>query len=369
MNLKLKFGLLLLGVALFTVPFVSATEIHEVRLFGAFDMDGNPGPNQSVFTQADEMVAIWFNITDADMRDSIIMEFKTPSGELYVPFNWTPPFVIEDGVYWEVWEDLEIIGDWRSKDPDVAMTDMPGTWSVVITVDGQWWATLPFAVVSDGTSSTTTGSTGTTTGSTGTTPDDDTKIRGYYVHVTDVVPVGSVTLGQNATVDVTVEYNFMQVPMVISILDDQFEPRGTVSDEIGDYGEATYSISMVTEAGDTGKMFYAIAHYFIDGNWTYMDPGGYMAFTLEDGAVDPESPGGVSVPGGFDLSGIDMEEISRTLNETLKIGLDYIKDIEVPEELSDIEDTIKEKTGIPGFPVEAVIVGASLLGVVLRRRD
>ena len=365
MNLKLKFGLLLLGVALFTVPFVFATDIHEVRLFGAFDMDGNPGPNQSVFTAEDEMVAIWFNITDADMRDSIIMEFKTPSGELYVPFNWTPPFVIEDGVYWEVWEDLEIIGDWRSKDPDVAMTDIPGTWSVVITVDGQWWATLPFAVVSDGTASTSTG----TTGSTGTSTDDDTKIRGYYIWVTDVTPIGDVTIGQNATVEVTVEYNFMEVPLVVSILDDQFEPRGTASDEIGDNGESTYSISMITQSGDEGKMFYAIAHYFVDGNWTYMDPGGYMAFTLEDGAIDTSSPGGSQTPGGFDLSDIDIDQITSTLDETFQKGLDLLKDVEIPEELGDIEETIKEKTGIPGFPFEAVIVGASLLGFALRKRD
>ena len=369
MNLRLKFGLLLLVVALVSIPMVSGTVITEVRLFGEFDMNGNPGANQFVFTQEDEMVAIWFNLTDATQGDSIIIEFMTPSGELYVPFNWTPPFVIQDGTYWEMWEDLEMMGDWRSKDPDVAMTDIPGTWSAIITVDGQWYATLPFEVVPDGSSSTSTGSTGTSTGSTDTPPDDDTKIRGYYVHVTDVTPVGEVTIGQNATIEVTVEYNFMQVPLVVSILDDQFEPRGTASDEIGDYGESLYSISMETKTGDEGKMFYAIAHYFIDGNWTYMDPNGYMAFTLEGGAVDPGSPDGVEIPGGFDLSDIDVDQITSTLNETFQRGLDLLKDVEIPEELGDIEETIKEKTGIPGFPYEAIIVGTSLLGLALRKRD
>ncbi len=369
MNLRLKLGLLLLGITLFSMPVVSGTDITEVRLFGAFDMNGNPGANQLVFTSDDEMVAIWFNLTDATQGDSIIIEFMTPSGELYVPFNWTPPYTIQDGTYWEVWEDLEMIGDWRSKDPDVAMTDMPGTWSAVVTVDGQWWVTLPFEVVPDGGSSTSTGSTDTSTSTTGTTTDDDTKIRGYYVHVTEVTPFGEITLGQNASVEVTVEYKFMQVPLVVSILDDQFEPRGQASDEIGDYGESKYSISMETRSGDTDKVFYAIAHYFIDGNWTYMDPGGYMMFTLEGGAVAPDSQGGIGVPSGFDISDINMDQITSTLNDTFQRGLDLLKDVEIPEELSGIEETIKEKTGIPGFPVEALIAGASLLGLVLRKRD
>jgi hypothetical protein len=184
-----------------------------------------------------------------------------------------------------------------------------------------------------------------------------------------VIPVGEVIIGQNATVEVTVEYNFMQVPLVVSILDDQFEPRGTTSDEIGDYGETVYSIPMVTKTGDEGKMFYAIAHYFIDGNWTYMDPGGYMAFTLEGGAVDQSTPEGFEIPGGFDLSNIDMDQIASTLNDTFQRGLDLLSDVEIPEELEDIEETIKEKTGIPGFPVEAILVGFTALGYALRKRN
>jgi hypothetical protein len=268
-----------------------------------------------------------------------------------------------------MWEDLEMIGDWRSKDPDIAMTDMPGTWSAVVTVDGKWWVTLPFEVVPDGGSSTSTGSTDTSTNTTGTAVDDDTKIRGYYVHVTGVNPTGEVSLGQNFTVEVKIEYNFMQVPLVVSILDDQFEPRAQTSDDIGDYGEKTYSLSMETRSGDTDKVFYATAHYFIEGNWTLMEPGGYMLFTLEGGEVDMSGQGGTGTSGGFDFSEINVEEIGRTFNETIKIGLDYIKDIEIPEELSGIEKTIKEKTGIPGFPVEALLAGGTLLGYALRRKD
>jgi hypothetical protein len=112
-------------------------------------------------------------------------------------------------------------------------------------------------------------------------------------------------------------------------------------------------------------VFYAVAHYFIDGNWTLMEPGGYMMFTLEGGSVDPSEQGCIRIPGGSD---IDMDKISRALNETITIGLDYIGDIETPEEFSDIEETIKEKTCIPGFPVEALNTGATLLGLALRKR-
>ena len=214
--------------------------------------------------------------------------------------------------------------------------------------DGQWWGREIFELVSDGTT--------TSTGST----DDNTKIRGYYVHVTGVTPVGEVILGLNATFDVTVEYNFLQVPLVVSILDDQLELRAQTSDEISDYGENVYTLSMVTGSEDTDKVFYAVAHYFIDGNWTAMDPKGYMAFSL-DGESSGIS-GGSDIPEGLDLSGIDVEKISRALNETIAIGLDYIRDIEIPDE-------IKEKTGIPGFPVEAIFAGAALLGLALKKRE
>ncbi len=358
MNLRLKLFLLLFGVALFSIPVVSGAVIEDTLIFGDFDNNGSPLGEQLVFGPDDDMVGVWFDLSDVRQGDVILIEFLTPDGDDYVTLNWTAPFWIEDGSTWDFWEDIEVQGDWRASDPNMMMTDHPGTWTAHVTVNGTWWDHLVFDVVSDG-------STGDSSGST----DDDTKIRGYYVHVTDVTPIGGVTLGQNATVEVTVEYNFMQVPLVVSILDDEFEPRGTASDEIGDYGESKYQISTITMTDDGGKVFYAVAHYFIDGNWTYMEPGGYMAFTLEGGAVDPGSPGGVEISGGFDLSDIDLDQITSTLNDTFQRGLDLLKDVEIPEELGNIEETIKERTGIPGFPVGAVIVGVSLIGLAMRRRD
>ncbi len=83
------------------------------------------------------MVGLWFNLTDVGPDDSIIMEFRTPSGELYVTLNWSAPNWIQEGSTWELSEDIEVMGDWRSKNPNVAMTDMPGQWAADITVNGQ----------------------------------------------------------------------------------------------------------------------------------------------------------------------------------------------------------------------------------------
>ena len=46
-----------------------------------------------------------------------------------------------------------------------------------------------------------------------------------------------------------------------------------------------------------------------------------------------------------------------------------LENIEIPEEVTQIEEAIKEKTGIPGFPVEAILVGAAAIGLALRKRD
>jgi hypothetical protein len=63
-----------------------------------------------------------------------------------------------------------------------------------------------------------------------------------------------------------------------------------------------------------------------------------------------------------------MDQITSTLNETFRKGLDLLKNIEIPEEVAQIEEEIKEKTGIPGFPVEAILIGAAAVGLALRKR-
>ena len=176
--------------------------------------------------------------------------------------------------------------------------------------------------------------------------------------------VGEVVIGENATVEITIKYNFpIQAPLVPSIFDEDFVLRGETTDEIQGLGETTYTVSMMTEAGDDSEVFYAVAYYYVDGNWTFMDPDGYMAFTLSAGGS-----GGSLIPDGFELPDIDMDQITSTLNETFRKGLDLLKNIEIPDEVAQIEEEIKEKTGIPGFPVEAILIGAAAVGLALRKR-
>ncbi len=192
-------------------------------------------------------------------------------------------------------------------------------------------------------------------------------IRGYYVWVTDVRPVGEVVLGQNMTIEVDILYNFLEVPLVPTIMDHNYEVRGETSDVIQGYGNTTYLISMETKETDDTAFFAVIAYYYIDGNWTYMDPNGYIPFTLSQGSTDVSED--VELPNEIDFSDINVDEITNKLNDTIQMGLDLLEDVEIPDELSDIEDTIKEQTGIPGYPVEALVLGAAALLAAKRRRS
>ena len=202
---------------------------------------------------------------------------------------------------------------------------------------------------------------------TGSDTGTDEVIRGYYVWVTDVRTVGEVVLGQNVTIEVDVKYNFLEVPLVPTILDHNYEVRGKTSDTIQGYGNQTYTIQMETHETDDTAYFAVMAYYFIDGNWTYMDPNGYMAFTLgQSGATN--DPDAVDLPDTIDFSDIDVEKISNLLNDTIQRGLEILDDVDIPDELSGIEDTIKEQTGIPGYPVLSLILGAAMLVYMARRR-
>lgn len=247
-----------------------------------------------------------------------------------------------------MWEDMEIMGD--------PAEDMPGLWAANIFVDGTRWGDVTFELVTDGGSSDSSTDTG-----------DDEVIRGYYVWVKDVRTVGDVVLGQNVTLMVDIEYNFLEVPLVPTILDQDFEIRGKTSDTISGNGENTYTISIKTRETDDTAYFAVMAYYFIDGNWTFMDPHGYMPFTLSQGGVS-DDPTVVDLPDNIDFSDIDLDKFRKTFNDTIQKGLDLLGDVDVPDELSGIEDTIKERTGIPGYPVEALILGILVLVYYVRRR-
>lgn len=332
-----------------SVSLVNGAVIEDIMVFGDFDIDGNP-IEQYIFTSEDDIVGLWFNLSDVSPGDNIIIEWWPPSGELYKTTNWTAPFWIQEDSDWDMWEDMEIMGD----PPE----NMPGVWAADITVDGAWWGHVPFEIVTDGAS---------TNSTTGSGSDSGEVIRGYYVWVTDVRPVGEIILGQNVTIEVDIEYNFLEVPLVPTIMDHNYEIRGETSDTIQGNGEKTYTVTMETHETDDTSVFAVVAYYFIEGKWTYMDPDGYMPFTLGQGD-NTSIPDGTELPDGFDFSDIDIEQITSKLNDTIQRGLDLLDDVEIPDELSGVEETIKEKTGIPGFPVEALVLGAVVLVYMTRRR-
>jgi len=258
---------------------------------------------------------------------------------MYKLTNWTAPFWVQDNSDWDMWEDMEIMGD--------PAENMPGTWAADVYNNGTWWGHVVFEIVTDGTSTDSTTSTGSDSGEV---------IRGYYVWVSDIRPVGEIDLGQNVTIEVDIEYSFLEVPLVPTIMDHNYEIRGKTSDAIQGNGEKTYTI------------FAVVAYYFIDGRWTYMDPDGYMPFTLGQGDTS-SIPDGNELPEGFDFSNIDIDQITSKLNDTIQRGLDLLDDVEIPEELTGIEETIKKQTGIPGFPVETLVLGLTALVYMVRRRQ
>jgi hypothetical protein len=353
MNRKLKLSLLLLGFAflLSSMGTASAAVIEEVIVTGDFGLDGFPAGEQLVYTpQDDDAVYVWFNMTEVYANDKVTFKYIQPSGVVYYTDEWVA-FDWLAGESYNTFSEIEVQAS--------PAADLPGMWSLEVYNEDTLWTKIAFEIVSDGASTDSS------------SDSSDVKIRGYYIWVEDVKTVGDVVIGENATVEITIKYNFpIQSPLVPSIFDDEFQLRGDASDEIQGSGETTYTISMYTQTGDESKVFYAVAYYFVDGNWTFMESGGYMPFTLEGGSSDGTgSPGGIEIPNGFDLSGIDVDQITSTLNDTFQKGLDLLENVEIPEELSNIEETIKEQTGIPGFPVEALIVGATALGYALRKRN
>jgi len=329
---------------LFSTLTVYGAVIEEVMIFGDWDNNGNRIP-KDIFTTQAEFVGIWFNLSDVNPGDNIIIEWYPPSGNIYKVHNWTAPSWVQPHSNWDMFEEIEIKAD--------PAENMPGVWAADVYNNGTWWGHAVFELVSDGSNGTDSGSGGAEV------------IRGYYIEVTDVRPVGEIVFGQNVTVEVDIKYNFLEVPLVPTIMDQNYEVRGDTSDTIQGDGEKTYTITMWTTESDESMYFAVVAYYYIDGNWTFQDPWGVKPFTLGGGGVIPD---GIKLPEGIDFSDIDIDKITSTLNDTIQKGLDKLKDV-IPDDLSEIEDEVRERTGIPGFPLEALALGASVLVYAARRRD
>ncbi|MCJ7732361.1 hypothetical protein MUP51_08605 [Candidatus Bathyarchaeota archaeon] len=347
MNRKIKLSLLLLSFmfVFYSISAVSGAIVEEVIVFHEMDVDGLP-VERLAYSPADDVVMVWANLTDVHADDTVTFSFWEPLGNLYYSEDVVLPSYVDGSSWYSVMSEIEVQGE--------PAEDMLGTWTVSVFNEDSEGAVELFEIADTGAESTGSGS--------------EEKIRGYYIWVDDVRPVGEVVIGENVTVEIVVKYSFpIKSPLVPSIFDDGFELRGDTSDEIQGSGETTYTVTMATVEGDESRVFYAVAYYFIDGNWTFMDPDGYKAFTLSGDSGGSVVPDGVKIPDGLDLSNIDVDQITSALNETYQKGLDFLENIEVPEEIFDLEEKIKEQTGIPGYPLESILLAAAL-ALALRKR-
>jgi hypothetical protein len=183
--------------------------------------------------------------------------------------------------------------------------------------------------------------------------------------ITDVQTPSTYNPGENVTVSVTVGYNFDQAtdiaPSVWNNKTQMFV--ATVDDTVNGMGTKTYDLEFV--ADEQGTDYYMLAYYIDGQDIVYTPDVGIVPFRLEDTEVDT----GVEIPSLDDLNlpvDIDFDEIQN------QIG-DYINqlrniEIEIPEELEGVEEEVKRLTGIPGYPVEALIFGAAALIYAVRRR-
>ena len=65
-------------------------------------------------------MGLWFNLTEVSPGDNIIIEWWSPSGDLYKLHNWTAPSWVQHNSDWDIWEDMEIMGPARLSDVEQA---------------------------------------------------------------------------------------------------------------------------------------------------------------------------------------------------------------------------------------------------------
>ncbi len=338
MNAKQGMFLTLFSVVMLfsMVSTVSGLVIREIVFFHDMDVNGHP-IEQLDFYQDTDVVMLWVNMTDIQVNDTITFEWRNPAGEMYTTQEWIAPSWIGSTPSYSMFEEIEIMGD--------PAENMLGMWDVKISVGDEWhWWSFSL-------------NGGTANGSSATSTD--------YMAITDVKKPTSYTPGENVTLTITVDYSFASETDVAPSVwnNNTWTFIATEEDTLVGTGTNTYDLEFM--ADEAGTAYYAIAYFVEDGNIIYDENHGIVPFVLE-------SDGGQStIPSldNIDLpSNIDVDEIKNQINDYIGYGLDFIENIEIPDELKDVEDTIKEKTGIPGYPVDSLLAGAALLGLYLRKK-
>ena len=332
--------LALLGFTLLSTAVAYGIVIEEVVVCTDFDNDFNPIPNDQI-PVTDDAVFVWVNMTDITPGETMLFEWWPPSGELYHEETWVAPDWISTTPHYSMFVEIEIMSD--------PAEDMPGVWSCNIYNNGTWWGHAVFELVDE------------STPSGPTTPED---VPSNVMAITDLKTPGTYNEGDDVTVSVTVGYNFdTATDIAPSVWNNKTQMFvATAEDTVSGMGTKTYDLVFV--ADEPGTNYYMIAYFVSGQDIIYTDEVGIIAFKLEDTTVDT----GIEIPSLDDLglpTDINIDEIQTQITEYIDKLSDL--DITIPDELEDVEEKVKEVTGIPGFPIEALALGAAALLAIRRR--
>ncbi len=332
----------LLGFTLLSTIAAYGLVIQDVVVCTEFDMDGAPIPNDQV-PVTEDAVFIWVNMTDIHMNDTLYFEWWSPNDGEYFNETWVAPAWIETSPSYSKFFEIEIMGE--------PAENMPGEWVVNVLNNGTWWGHVVFDMIDDSIAS---------------GPSIPQDVSSNAMAITNIQTPGSYNTGENVTVTVKVSYNFDQATDIApSIWDNSSQSFiGGVNDNVKGQGAKTYDIVFV--ADDPETVYFAVGYYTQDENIVYDNQTGLVPFKLEDKSADV----GVSIPSLQDLGlpdNVNVDEIKNQIGDYV----DKLKNINVslPDDLSGIEEEVKQRTGIPGFPVEALLLGVATLIWIRRRWD
>ncbi|MBD3171431.1 hypothetical protein GF326_03060 [Candidatus Bathyarchaeota archaeon] len=329
----------ILGFSLIgSIGLVQGIVIEEVVVCHDFDASGCPIP-QNVFPTSTDAVLVWVNMTDIHTNDTLVFEWWPPAGNLYDEQEWRAPYWTEDVPSYSRFTEIEIMGE--------EAENMPGEWAINIYNNGTWWGHVVFELVNEDISS---------------LPDRE-NLPTNIIGILNVELPDSFNEGDNVSVSVQVGYNFSSpTDIAPSIWNNNSQTFvGSVEDTVNGLGIKTYDIDFIADA--PGIVYYAVAYYVSGDEITYSEEAGLVPFHLEDENTD----NGIKIPSIEDLglpTDIDLDEIQN------QIG-DYVSQLKdaIPDDLTGIEDEIKERTGIPGYPVGALILGLAALMIMNRIRS
>jgi hypothetical protein len=330
----------LLAVSLSFTGIVYGAVIEDVVVCHDFDNSGTPIP-QDQFPVSTDAVLVWVNMTNVHVNDTLTFEWWPPSGELYHKETWTASQGVESTPSYNMFTEIEIQGE--------PAENMPGEWSVNIYNNGTWWGHAVFELVTESTPS---------------SPNTN-NLSTNALGITKIKTPDSFNVGDNVSVKVTVGYSFNKATDIApSIWDNNSQSFvGGVNDNVNGQGTKTYDIVFV--ADDPGTVYYVVAYYTKNENVVYDNQTGLVPFRLEDKSTDV----GVSIPSIEDLGlpkNINVDEIKNQISNYV----DKLKNLNVtiPDDLSGIKKEVEQRTGIPGYPIGALLLGAATLVWLKRRR-